>query len=362
MSHKNFVGLLLCIAGTAVGQTRLDLRGQSRTMDFSNAPFTKPMRVANTLPGLCGAGEFQLLLGGLNNGRLYTCLSANLWSELTMPPAQNGLNGTVLSTNGNQATWRSLGGDLTGSPEAMRVTHLQNRPIVPTAPQTGQALIWNGLSWEPQTLNGLGQGAVTVKAGTQTVSTSAVANFVPGAGISIAITNVSGESRIQHGVDTATIETRARAQSGQALDCLAASADGLAYSCELTPALPTPPAGMVLHWRPQTNGAGGATTLNLGLTMFPVKLSDGTTDPAAANILAGQMYPVWFDGTNFRLLAESPPVPAPPAVTVDSGVRPACAADLRGRFWVALAAPGAKDTVAVCAKAANDTFDWRALY
>ncbi|MCU1337782.1 MAG: hypothetical protein JWO19_3363 [Bryobacterales bacterium] len=69
---------------------------------------------------------------------------------------------------------------------------------------------------------------------------------------------------------------------------------------------------------------GGATTLNVD-TLGPaaVKLTDGITNPAPGDIMAGRVYEIWYDGTSFRLL--NPFVP--PGVLAE--VRPACGVAVR---------------------------------
>jgi hypothetical protein len=54
---------------------------------------------------------------------------------------------------------RNVQGDLSGPLESPTVTKLQGRSLAPTAPQTGQALIWNGTQWAPATTSG---GTVTL--------------------------------------------------------------------------------------------------------------------------------------------------------------------------------------------------------
>ena len=92
----------------------------------------------------------------------------------------------------------------------------------------------------------------------------------------------------------------------------------------VSPTLQSYTTGMVLAWKPNVNGAGGATTLNVDtLGAVPVKQADGVTDPTSADIVAGRLYNVWHDGAVFRLIA--PPVNAASAAT-----QPACSAAQRG--------------------------------
>ncbi|MGD0668006.1 MAG: hypothetical protein ABSB23_10605 [Bryobacteraceae bacterium] len=72
----------------------------------------------------------------------------------------------------------------------------------------------------------------------------------------------------------------------------------------MTPTATAYTVGMVLHWIPDVNGAGGATTLNVdSLGAKSIKQADGVSDPSATDIVAGSMHEVWYDGTNFRFLA-----------------------------------------------------------
>ncbi len=241
-------------------------------------------------------------LEGSNSGTIYACLSSNVWTAQNMPAPQSGTNGSVLVTTGTNSAWTALGGDVSGAIGNVSVNALRNRSVASTVPQSGQALIWDGSNWTPQFLNGLGQGAVTIKNGATTVSTSAVANFIAGEGMIISLLNVSGENRIQHNADTTVLETRVRSQSGEALRCNSSSASATAYTCNLNPVLNSYPTGLVLNWWPDVAGAGGATTLKVGpLAAIPVKLADGVTNPASYDIEANKLYTIWFDGTNFRL-------------------------------------------------------------
>src|SRR5271169_6156195 len=45
-----------------------------------------------------------------------------------------------------------------------------------------------------------------------------------------------------------------------------------------------------------------------------------------------------------------------------SAPKPTCSSSIRGRFWYVAGGSGVKDSVEVCAKAADDTFAWRTIY
>jgi hypothetical protein len=58
MSGKEQLIVAVLSAGlAATGQTKADLRNQSRGVDFSGAASTKPMRTGAALPAICSTGE-----------------------------------------------------------------------------------------------------------------------------------------------------------------------------------------------------------------------------------------------------------------------------------------------------------------
>ena len=78
------------------------------------------------------------------------------------------------------------------------------------------------------------------------------------------------------------METQQGEQSGSALLCASASGSGSAYTCNMTPTAAAYTTGMTLRWKPDRNGNGGATTLNVDtLGGKSLKLADGASDPAA---------------------------------------------------------------------------------
>ena len=125
----------------------------------------------------------------------------------------------------------------------------------------------------------------------------------------------------------------------------------------MSPLLTAYTPGMVLHWIPDVDGAGGPTTLDVdGLGAVTIKLADGITDPGPGELIGGRLYEIWHDGTVFRFvnlgmaggtLAETEPV---------------CIAALRGRVWFVAGGSGIKDSFSVCAKDAGDVYAWRSIY
>lgn len=150
---RRAIGLLVwAFATTGYGQTQVDLRTQSKSVDFSGAGSTKPMQTGSSLPTICATGQFFFLTGAAAGNGVYACNPANTWAmEGNTPSVSAGTANEVLSNNGSTAQWQALGGDITGAPAAVTVGRLQGRTVSTTAPTGGQVLQWNAASsqWQP---------------------------------------------------------------------------------------------------------------------------------------------------------------------------------------------------------------------
>ena len=123
------------LMGVAHAQTLVDLRTQSKSVDFSAANTTKPFKSGTVLPATCGVGEAFFQTNAPAGVNLYGCTAVNSW--------------TLLSAG-------ILAGDVTGSPGASTVSRIQGRTVSSAAPSSGQSLAWNSTSssWTPQTITG----------------------------------------------------------------------------------------------------------------------------------------------------------------------------------------------------------------
>jgi len=77
--NAKLLWVLCCSAISMIAQTQLDLRSQSKAVDFQTAPFTKPLKTGSVLPVTCTLGElfFPTTAGPGNN--IYACVSTNTW-------------------------------------------------------------------------------------------------------------------------------------------------------------------------------------------------------------------------------------------------------------------------------------------
>jgi hypothetical protein len=79
MSRVLLFSVLSCCLGTAQ-TTKIDLQNQSRGVDFSAAPYTKPVKTGSALPPTCSTGEAYLLTTAVPGANFFVCTATNTWS------------------------------------------------------------------------------------------------------------------------------------------------------------------------------------------------------------------------------------------------------------------------------------------
>src|SRR3954464_10069466 len=72
--------LALTLASSAFGQTLVDLRTQSKSIDFSALPSTRPVQVGTALPTTCQVGQLFFKSDAAAGANLYGCSATNVWS------------------------------------------------------------------------------------------------------------------------------------------------------------------------------------------------------------------------------------------------------------------------------------------
>jgi len=148
--------LLWAMATGASAQTQVDLRTQSRNVNFSTAASVKPMPVGTSLPAACTQGEMYFKADAPAGANLYGCIALNTWvPQAGVPgsslPEMTGLSGALLTNDGSDPAWQPLDGDVTGAVSTLSVQGIQGRPVSASAPSYGDVLRWNSGSgqWEP---------------------------------------------------------------------------------------------------------------------------------------------------------------------------------------------------------------------
>jgi hypothetical protein len=87
--------LALTLAGSAFGQTLVDLRTQSKSIDFSALPSTRPVQVGTALPATCQVGQLFFKADAIAGANLYGCASVNSWSVQSSGSAGGSNNVSV---------------------------------------------------------------------------------------------------------------------------------------------------------------------------------------------------------------------------------------------------------------------------
>ena len=103
--------ILVLIGGIAAAQTHIDLRTQSKGVDFQTAPYTKPVRSGTALPATCARSElFLLMTAAPANAKLYACADTDTWVTGTGAAAITVQNdGTTVGAEATQNFTPGLG-------------------------------------------------------------------------------------------------------------------------------------------------------------------------------------------------------------------------------------------------------------
>ena len=377
---------MLCWGISIEAQTQVDLRTQSKFVDFQNAQSTRPLKTGTVLPATCNQGEMYFLTTAAPGANIYGCAAANTW----IAQSGGGAGSTTIQNTGtvvglrpilNLSTGPGVVQAISDTGQTIAIQSSLDTAFVETraSDQSGASLLCNSASgsattytcalsptlttytagmvlhWKPDvnstgvpvTLNVDTLGAVSVKLA-DGISNPAAGDLVAGQTLEMGY----------DGTIFRILNSRSAAgQLGTSLFCNSSSGSAIIYTCAMSPTLTSYVTGTILHWKPDLSGTGGATTLNVdALGATPLKLADGTTDPAPGDLVAGRFQEVWYDGSVFRILY-------PKVLSGALGeAQPACSVAVRGRLWFVAGATGIQDGLTVCAKDATNSYAWRTLY
>lgn len=134
------LGLLAAYPITA--QTQLDLKTQSKSVNFEGALSTKPLKSRSILPATCSTNEVILLTSAPAGSNIYVCVSTGNW-------APQGVSGTLTVQNGgNNIGARQTQNFVPGNGMLNVVTDLGNKINIEQAVDTSlvvsKAALQNG--------------------------------------------------------------------------------------------------------------------------------------------------------------------------------------------------------------------------
>ncbi|MGP0076544.1 MAG: collagen-like protein [Bryobacteraceae bacterium] len=355
MQNLRLIPLAACLMALAHAQTLVDLRTQSKSVNFTAQSSTSPFQVGTALPVTCSVGQAFFQANAAVGLNLYGCTAVNSWTLFSA--------GIIL-------------GDVTGTPGASVVSKIQGKAVSATAPTSGQSLVWNSTtsSWTPQTVGGtqgptgpqgpqgatgatgtsgatgsqgaagtngaiahienagtalpveaslnftgggctddptnsrtdcIGSGGiagVTVDLNGTAQGTQATLNFIAGTGIVQSCVNNAGASRVDctPSYNSALIPTHDTIHANESY-CLSSNGT-TAYTCTMPDkALTAYSAGQMFLLNADTTCAASCTLNIDGVGVKTITKSDGVTAPGGA-LVAGQAKLVWYDGTVMRLM------------------------------------------------------------
>ena len=91
---RTSVLLLIAAALPVAAQTKVDLRTQSKGVDFSEAAATRPLKTGTTLPATCLAGEMFFKTDATPGSNIYGCTNDGVWRM------QSGLSTLTVQNSG----------------------------------------------------------------------------------------------------------------------------------------------------------------------------------------------------------------------------------------------------------------------
>jgi hypothetical protein len=95
------LSLLLLGAAALSAQTQVDLRTQSKRVDFTQATTTAPVKSGTTLPATCGVGELYYKSNASAGQNLYGCTVTNTWTLLGDGGSGGGGSGITTQKTGS---------------------------------------------------------------------------------------------------------------------------------------------------------------------------------------------------------------------------------------------------------------------
>lgn len=317
---------LFLVAGTVMmhGQTAVDLRSQSKNIDFSSALSTRPAKTGASLPATCSVGEAFFSTSAAAGSNWYGCTSANVWTPQGAP-SQGGFGGCEITASTMAVTVAAPCRVALG---AVVFNISDNAVATISGPGSGSAYIYwdaNGRLVVDEdtvatfTCNGNcvtastgGFPATSIPLAVVSFTNGAIGapladkravystrNVVCGSGLVCTTNGANGEVEVSTDGGAATASL---VQSGSLQLCSGASGSD-AYTCVMQPGLTGYTIGQVVQFLPDVSNQGAATLNINGVGVKSIRKADGISDPQDNTLLAGRQIALAYDGSGFRLPA-----------------------------------------------------------
>jgi len=103
---------VLIFPATGPAQTSIDLRTQSKSVDFGEAISTRPMKTGTSLPANCGVGDMFFKSDGPAGSNVYGCTATDTWSLIGGGTGGGDVVGPGTSLDGALAIYSGTSGNL----------------------------------------------------------------------------------------------------------------------------------------------------------------------------------------------------------------------------------------------------------
>ncbi len=265
-----FAGVVAC---TVQAQTLVDLRTQSKSVDFTGASTTKPMKTGTVLPAACGLGEAFFQTNAPAGSNLYLCTSQNSW---TLQSGTTGPTGPAGPTGPSGPTGP------TGASGA--IAHVQNNGT--NLPVEGSLNFTNGGCTDDPTnsrtdCTGAGISGLNIDVNGSAQGAQATLNLISGTGIIQACANNTGANRVDctPALDTSYALGRSMDQAGTDHSIIATSGGaGVVFAASGSPTLATYTQNQTWSFIASDHACAAAATVSIdGLAPIPIKKITGGT-------------------------------------------------------------------------------------
>ncbi len=265
-------------------QTLVDLRTQSKSVDFTAASTTKPLKTGSVLPASCGVGEGFFDTNTPAGSNLYLCTSQNSWTLQSGTPGPSGPTGPLGLTGATGAT-----GPAGANGAIARVQNGgANLPVESTLNFTGGGCTDDPSNGRTDCTGGSGISGVSVDVNGVSQGTQSTLNLISGTGIIEACSNNTGANRVDctPALDTAYAASRTLDQAGTDHSIVATSGGtGAAFVANGTPTFTAYTQNQTLSLLPTDHACAAGATVNLD-NLGPIALKK-VIGGALVNIEAG---------------------------------------------------------------------------
>jgi hypothetical protein len=264
--------VLACVAWyTLHAQTLVDLRTQSKSVDFTAASTTKPMKTGTALPAACGVGEAFFQTNAPAGSNFYLCTSQNSWTlesgtgGATGPAGPAGPTGPTGLTGPAGPTGPSGANGSNGSIARIE-SGGTNLPVESTLNFTGGGCTDNPTNGRTDCTGSGGISGLNIDVNGAAQGTQSTLNFISGTGIIEACSNNTGANRVDctPALDTAYALSRSMDQAGTDHSIIATSGSvGVSFVASGSPTLTTYTQNQTFSFIAADHACASGATLNI---------------------------------------------------------------------------------------------------